>query len=118
MSSDQQDSAISSVDSADAIFYNFDELLAALAESRELIVEIPSDQQNLLREGLQRRKMKQRETILRAGGTAPKEMLSFNFYPAKNVDGSLKEGVTACHIHLKEQKGIIVLSIAVPDKEF
>ncbi len=93
----------------------FDELLNALYEVRELLITVPLDQVDELKEGLRSCKGRHNYAIRRKGGIPPTEMLEFADYPAKNDQGEVLNGQQTVHVKLKPRKAVEIYSIKVPD---
>lgn len=95
--------------------YHFDELLNALYEHKDLILVVPSDQVQELKDGLQARKSKQNYQLRKKGGTPPAEMLVFNVYPTTDKDGNILEGQSSVRVKLRPRKSVEILSMTIPD---
>lgn len=119
MITESSESVIKNLDAEDEkVPYSFDELLGVLATEKELILTIPADQEEDLRNGLQARKSKINQTLKRKGLEPAKETLSFNSYPAKDSTGKVVDGIICVRVMLKERASIDIIKLETPDKEF
>lgn len=99
--------------------YNFRQLMDMIAESKDVILTIPCDQEEALRSGLITRKSKDNKKAVRAGLLPVEEVLSFVSYPAKNKEtGEIIVGQTCLRVKLAAKKSVNILSIEVPDDSF
>ena len=99
--------------------YNFRQLMDMLTESKDIILTIPSDQEDALRSGLIMRKSKDNKKAVRSGLLPLEEVLSFLSYPAKDKKtGEIILGQTCLRVKLAPKKSINILSIEIPDNDF
>lgn len=119
MTTESSDEVIKDMDSQEERDpYSFDEILSFLNIEKELILTIPSDQEEDLRSGLQARKSKINQGLKRKNMEPPKETLTFNSYPAKDSQGKVVDGIICVKVVLKARASVDIIKIEVPDKEF
>ena len=99
--------------------YNFRQLMDMLLANKDIILTIPSDQEEALRSGLITRKSKDNKMAMRKGLLPMDDVLSFISYPAKNKQtGEILAGQTCLRIKLAAKKSVNILSIEIPDDSF
>lgn len=98
--------------------YNFRQLMDSLIIHKELIITVPSDQAQALRDGLIMRKSKDNRRTKSQGLIPADDVLSFTSYtPKDKVTGKNIEGQIAVRVKLGPKKSVNVLSMEVPDNE-
>lgn len=101
----------------DSTEYNMRELMDQVYLHKELIITIPTEQVNILKQGLITRKAKD-NTKLKNNGILPVgEVLFFLVYPAKDGSNKEIEGVSEVRIKLGPKKSVNVLAIRIPNDE-
>lgn len=101
----------------EGINYNFRELLDQVYEHIDIIFTVPTNEVQILRDGLASRKHKD-NAKLKDGGLPDNRVLSFLVYPAKDPEGIEMIGVSDVRIKLEPKKGVTVLDIRVPSDTF
>ncbi len=115
---DSQESTEIDDEIAGTTSYSFEELLNVLQQERELILTIPQDEEQALREGLINKKNRQNQAMKEKNIEPPRETLKFNSYPAKVRDTQeIIPGQLVVHVSLKERKGVSIIKIERPDGE-
>jgi hypothetical protein len=99
----------------EGVSYTFRELMDALIDQRDMILTVPSDQVDMLRNGLTTRKAKDNQKLSRAGIKVGTEVLSFLVYPAKDKNGIEIMGQTCIRVKLGQRKAVSILSMEIPD---
>lgn len=97
--------------------YNFQELLDVLNECRDIILTVPSEQVQELKDGLQAKKSKTNYAMRQKNIEPPAEMLHFNVYPATDAAGSKIEGQTCVRITLRPRKSVDILKMEFPSSD-
>lgn len=89
---------------------SFNELLATLALSGEVIITIPSEQEIRVKTGLKGKKSKSTLKLREMGLPAPEETLEFYSIPSKKYDDCVD-----LHIVLKRKGVLTVMEMTIPD---
>lgn len=92
--------------------YDFAELLAAVQESKDLILTVPKDQVEALKVGLSNKKAKENKKMKAAGLAVPRDALDYIVYEA----GDDKKDKTM-HVRVKygPRTQINILKMELPD---
>lgn len=98
--------------------YNFRELLDLLNESKDLILTIPADQLEELKEGLRTRKAKDNYGMKRRGIPPPQDALSFVDYPATDEAKNEIEWQRCVRVKLIPRKTVDILKVEIPSSDF
>lgn len=94
--------------------YNFQELLDALVENRDIILTVPKDQVEALRKGLSVVKAKRNAKLKGAGLAVSTDAITYNIYDDKETKDTEN---TKVRIKLGPRVGINVIKMELPDEQ-
>ena len=101
----------------DATEYNFRELMDEVGKMNDLIITVPADQVDLLRQGLITQKSKDNAKAKSAGLIPDNMILAFLVYPAKDKDGKERDGIMDVRVKMRPKKSVSVLDMRIPNDE-
>lgn len=97
--------------------YNMRELMDQVYLHKDLIITIPTEQVNILKQGLITRKAKDNTKLRENGILSVGDVLSFLVYPSKDKEDKEIEGISEVRIKLGPKKSVNVLAIRIPSNE-
>lgn len=92
--------------------YDFAELLAAVQESKDLILTVPEEQVEALKVGLSNKKAKENKKLKAAGLAVPRDALDYIVYKTKEDE---KQGTTHVRVKYGPRTQINILKMEIPD---
>lgn len=97
--------------------YNFRQLMDTIYEVKDIILTIPEDQLQELKDGLQDRKAKDNVALKKRGALPVTETLNFLSYPATDKKGNELEGQISVRIKLLPRRSIDIIKMEIPTDE-